>query len=74
MLPFLVVVDTAPVEGVRVLGPIDEEEVDLDGEDGEDECEGEEVEAQKAGLCGARGLEERIEAGAVEAEADHDHD
>lgn len=74
MLPFIVVVDTAPVERVRVFGPVGEEEVDLNWEDGEDECEGKEVEAEEAGFCGARGLEERVESDAVEAEADHDHD
>lgn len=61
--------DAVPGERRGCLGPVEEEDVQLDREEDEYEDEGEDEQAQEAGFGGIGGAEEGGEARAVGAEA-----
>lgn len=60
--------DVVPAERRRCLGPVEEEDVELDGEEDEDEDERQDEEAQEAGFGRVGGAEQAGEACAVGAE------
>jgi len=64
-------VNAVPGERSRRLGPVEEEDVELDREEDEDEDERQDEQAQEAGFGRVGGAEERGEARAVDAQAVH---